>query len=154
MPRLETALLPWDLLCSPGTFFAPLGESHWKGTDMYVCQPAEMDIATTRPKRPKGRFGEKSDVSKTNKQKIKKYFWLRDKDNIVLPLQPAKSCKSTSPESLKMTVPSPSRFCRSKKFPKTREFYIKKITTNMCLSRLLILFIFICLFFVTRQPSG
>ena len=44
MPRWETALLPWDLLCSPGRIA-------WEGD-------TQTDIATTRPKRPKGRFGE------------------------------------------------------------------------------------------------
>ena len=46
MPRWETALLPWDLLCSPGTIA-------WGGDGIAT------DIATTRPKRPKGPFGEK-----------------------------------------------------------------------------------------------
>ena len=45
MPQWETALLPWDLLCSPGTIA-------WGGDEIAT------DIATTRPKRPKGRFGE------------------------------------------------------------------------------------------------
>ena len=33
---------------------------HGKGTSQSPSQSAETDIATTRPKRPKGRFGEKS----------------------------------------------------------------------------------------------
>ena len=39
-----------------GDGFAPLGESHGEGTDTET--QSGPDIATTRPKRPKGRFGE------------------------------------------------------------------------------------------------
>ena len=39
-----------------GDAFAPLGEPDGKGTD------TQTDIATTRPKRPKGRFSENCSV--------------------------------------------------------------------------------------------
>ena len=45
MPRWEMALLPWDLLCSPG-------RSHGKGTQSVT--KSGTDIAATRPNRPSG----------------------------------------------------------------------------------------------------
>ena len=50
-----------DWLCSPGTSFAHLGESHGEGTDRQT-QPW-TDFATTRKNRPKGRFFEKCMLS-------------------------------------------------------------------------------------------
>ena len=44
-------------LCSPGTSFAPLGESHGEGT-LPPHVHKRTDIATTRKNRPKGRFFE------------------------------------------------------------------------------------------------
>ena len=45
-----------DWLCSPGTSFAPLGESHGEGTNTQT--DTQTDIATTRKNRPKGQFFE------------------------------------------------------------------------------------------------
>ena len=65
MPRLETALLPWDLLCSHRTSFAPLGESHGKGTTSNGRTSQLLDQIGIE-----GRFGENISMNIT-------VFWIQ-----------------------------------------------------------------------------